>query len=144
MIEKCLISDYLKIQVFIKIGFMLQASHLIICDPKSKLFEHYYWEQTEYVYCHSFEFLHNLLISFIQNCWTEAESYSEPYQIFKMTFLTKIINISRGIFTIESNIEDGAFGEKKFQLSTISVVHYLHKKIHHRYLTPFWICIWSC
>ena len=26
MIEKCLISDYLKIQVFIKIGFMLQAA----------------------------------------------------------------------------------------------------------------------
>ena len=33
------ISDYLKIQMFIKIGVMLQASQLIICLPKSKIYE---------------------------------------------------------------------------------------------------------
>ena len=36
MIEKYLISDYLKIQRFIKIGFMLQATH-----PKSKIYENF-------------------------------------------------------------------------------------------------------
>ena len=32
-------SDYLKIQVFIKIGAMLQAAQVIICHPKSKIYE---------------------------------------------------------------------------------------------------------
>ena len=41
IIEKCLISDYLKIQVFIKIGFMLQATHLIICHPELKIYENF-------------------------------------------------------------------------------------------------------
>ena len=41
IIEKCLISDYLKIQVFIKIGFMLQATHLIICHPNLKIYENF-------------------------------------------------------------------------------------------------------
>ena len=44
----------------------------------------YSQEQTEHVYCHC------LLISFIQNCQTQAEAYSEPYQRFKMMFLAKI------------------------------------------------------
>ena len=35
IIEKCLISDYPKIQTFIKIEFMLKAVQLIICHPKS-------------------------------------------------------------------------------------------------------------
>ena len=35
IIVKCLISDYPKIQAFIKIGFMLQAVQLIICHLKS-------------------------------------------------------------------------------------------------------------
>ena len=30
----CLISDYPKIQVFIKIGFMIQVFQLIVCHPK--------------------------------------------------------------------------------------------------------------
>ena len=40
-IENCLISDYLKIQVLIKIRFMLQATHLIICRPKSRIDENF-------------------------------------------------------------------------------------------------------
>ena len=34
MIEKCYF-DYLNIEVFIKVGFMLQATSLIICHPES-------------------------------------------------------------------------------------------------------------
>ena len=41
IIGKCLISGYLKIQVLIKIGFILQATHLIICHPKSKIYENF-------------------------------------------------------------------------------------------------------
>ena len=36
-----LISDNLKIQVFIKIGFMLQTTHLIICNPKLKIYKNF-------------------------------------------------------------------------------------------------------
>ena len=46
-----------------------------------------------------------MLISFIQNCRTQAETYSEPYQRFKMTYLAKIGNSSRGVFTTESNMK---------------------------------------
>ena len=47
---------------------MLHVAQLIICHPKSKIYEHlrkfsnsYSQEQTEHVYCHFFEFLHNIL-----------------------------------------------------------------------------------
>ena len=33
-----------------------------------------------------------------------VEAYSEPYQRFKMQFLEKIVNNSRGIFRTESSI----------------------------------------
>ena len=44
----------------------------------------------------------NFIYSELPN--SQAEAYSEPYQIFKMTFLAKISNISRGAFTTNSNI----------------------------------------
>ena len=78
-----------KMQVFIKIGFMLGAAQLIICYPKWKIYEKYWksysQEQTEHVYCHSFEFLHtvtyfaNFIYSELPNS-IQAEAYSEPYQ----------------------------------------------------------------
>ena len=55
-----------------------------------------------------------MLISFFQNCRAQAETYSEPYQRFKMTFFEKTVNSSRGVFTTKSNIFDEAFWEKIF------------------------------
>ena len=60
----------------------------------------------------------------------QAETYSETYQRFKMKFLAKIVNSSRSVFRTESR--------KRF-----SAVHYLHKKLHRRCSTPFWIRLWN-
>ena len=114
ILDKCLISDYLNMQVFIKIGFMLQVMLLIICNPKLKIYENFWTsiprnKQNILLPCFWISLLYILLISFIQNCQSQAEAYSEPYQIFKMIFLAKIIDIFRGLFTMESNIWGGAF-----------------------------------
>ena len=90
-----LISDYLKIQVFVKIGFMLQATHLIIYHPKSKIYKNFWTaiprnKQNMFIAILLSYFIYILLISFIQNCRNLGEAYSEPYQIFKITFLAKI------------------------------------------------------
>ena len=59
-----------------------------------------------------------------------------------MQFLAKISNSFRGVFRTELNIKDGVFWEKVFKLPTISAVYYLHKKLHLRSSTPFWIHLW--
>ena len=108
-IEKCLISDHLKIQVFLKTGFMLQATHLLICDPKSKIYENFRKtiprnNPNMFIAILLSFLIYILPISFIQNCWTQAEAYSKPSQTFKMTFLGKILNVSSGVFTTKSNM----------------------------------------
>ena len=48
-------------------------------------------------------FFANFIYSELPNL-IQAEAHSEPYQRFKMQFLTKIVNSSKGMFRTESNI----------------------------------------
>ena len=91
-IRECLISDYLKIH----------STHLIICHPKWKIYENF---QTAIPKNKENMFIAILLSFFIIYFErTQAEAHSEPYQIFKMKFLAKVVNISRGVFATDSNI----------------------------------------
>ena len=101
------------------------------------LLNSYSQEQAEYVYCQSLEFLQNILCQFhlfwLPNS-AQAEAYSEPYQRFKMHFWGKIINSSRGVFTMESNIWDNSFLRKIF-----SGIHYFSQGL----FTQMFESIWS-
>ena len=59
----------------------------------------------------------NFIYSELPNS-TQTEAYSEPYQRFKIQFLAKIVSSSKGVFRTESNMQDKAFWEIFFQLST--------------------------
>ena len=135
--------------MFIKIGVMLQAVQLIICDPKSKIDGNFWTAIPRNKRNMLIAILLIFFITYFANfIWelpnsVQAETYSEPYQRFKIKFLVKIGNSSRWVFRTESNIYDEAFWEKHFQPSTISAVRYLQKKLHLRLSTPFWICLWN-
>ena len=89
IIEKCLISDYLKIQMFIKIGFMLQVVQLIICHPKSKIYENL---QTAIPGNKQNMFIAILLSFFI--------TYLAKFRLFRIAVLSR----GRGIFRALSKI----------------------------------------
>ena len=81
---------------------MLHVTQLIICHPKSKIYEHlrkfsnsYSQEQTEHVYCHFFEFLNNILYY--------LQRHNQSPIRFKTHILATIVNSSRGIFKTEWN-----------------------------------------
>ena len=101
------ISDYLKIKVFIKGGVMLPAAKLIICHPKSKIYEHF----RRAIPRNKRNVFLAILLSVFITCFTsfikelpnsiQAEVYSESYQRFKIQFLATIVNSSRGVFRTE-------------------------------------------
>ena len=124
---------------------MLQAAKLIICQPKLKIYKNFQTAITGNQRSMFIVILLSFFITYFANFIKElpnsmqAETYSEPYQRFKMLFWAKIVNSSRGIFRMELNIEDQAFWEKDFQLSTISVIHFLQRssildvRLHSKY-----------
>ena len=124
---------------------MLQAAKLIICQPKLKIYENFQTAITGNKRNMVIVILLSFFITYFANFIKElpnsmqAETYSERYQRFKMLFWAKIVNSSRGIFRMELNIEDQAFWEKDFQLSTISVIHFLQRssildvRLHSKY-----------
>ena len=124
---------------------MLQAAKLIICQPKLKIYKNFQTAITGNQRNMFIVILLSFFITYFANFIKElpnsmqAETYSEPYQRFKMLFWAKIVNSSRGIFRMELNIEDQAFWEKDFQLSTISVIHFLQRssildvRLHSKY-----------
>ena len=135
---------------------MLQATHLTICHPKLKIYYNFRAviptnKQNMFIailLSFFITYFANFIYSELPNS-IQVEAYSVPYQRFKMTLLAKIINsstfhVNSSVFTTESNIWDGTFWEKHFQPSTISAVHYLHKKLHLRCSTSFWIRLCSC
>ena len=88
---------------------MLQATQLIICHPKWKIYEKFQTAIPKNKQNMFIAFLLSFFMIYFANfiyseLRTEAEVYSEPYQIFKMMFFVKIVNISRGVFTTDSNI----------------------------------------
>ena len=90
---------------------MLQATQMIICHPKSKIYENvlnsYSHEQAGMFIAILLSFFITYFAYFIYSelpNLIQAEEYSEPYQRFKMQFLVKIVNSSRGAFCVESNI----------------------------------------
>ena len=63
-----------------------------------------------------------MLISFIQNCGTQAEAYSEPYQRFKITFLAKIV-------VPEAYSQQSRTSKMKLFDKKISAVHYFSRSL---------------
>ena len=115
---------------------MLQVAQLIICHPKSKLCENFRTvipgNKRNMILAILLSFFIAYFTSFIYELPSsiQAEAYSELYQRFKMQFLETLVNSSRDVSRMESKIWDETFWEKHFQPSTISVIHYLHKRIH--------------
>ena len=113
---------------------MLQAAQLIICHPKSKIYKTFPtaipMNKRNMFITILLSFFITYFANFIQELpnSVQPETYSEPYQRFKMQFLAKIVNSSWGVFRTESNISDEAFWEKDFQPSNISAVHYFTQK----------------
>ena len=89
---------------------MLQAAELIICHPKLKIYESFWAAIPKNKRNMFIAILLSFFITYFANFIQElpkslqAEAYSEPYQRFKMLFLAKIVNSSRGIFRTELNI----------------------------------------
>ena len=106
-------------QVFIKIGFMLQAAQLIICHPKSKIYENF---RTAIPRNKRNMFIAILLSFFITSLANfiyselpnsiQAEAYSEPYQRFKMQFLAKMLTV-REVYSERSRTSKMELFEKK-------------------------------
>ena len=90
---------------------MLQAAQLIICHLKSKIYENFRKaipgkKQNMFIailLSFIITFFANLIYSELANS-IQVETYSEPYQRFKMQFLAKIVNISKGVF--QNGVED--------------------------------------
>ena len=120
---------------------MLQAAKLIICQIYENFQTAITGNKRNMVIVILLSFFITYFANFIKELPNsmQAETYSEPYQRFKMLFWAKIVNSSRGIFRMELNIEDQAFWEKDFQLSTISVIHFLQRssildvRLHSKY-----------
>ena len=85
---------------------MLQAAKLIICQPKLKIYKNFQTAITGNQRNMFIVILLSFFITYFANFIKELPNsmHSETYQRFKMLFLAKIVNSSRGIFRMELNI----------------------------------------
>ena len=133
--------------MFIKIGVVLQAAQLIICHPKSKIYENFQTAIPKNKHNMFITILLSFFITYFTNSISElpsslqAEEYSEPHQRFKI--LGKWLTVPEAYSERSQTSKMKLFEEKIFSRPLFPPFTILPKKLHLRCSTPFWIRLWN-